>query len=37
VSLSRCLCCKEVVLVTLGGCHLLGSLVACGSAEAVDR
>jgi hypothetical protein len=27
-------CCKPVVLVTLGGCHLLDGLAACGSVEA---
>jgi len=27
-------CCKPMVLVTLGGCHLLDSLVACDSIEA---
>ena len=31
---TRCLCCKLVVLVTLGGCHLLDGLVACGSVKA---
>jgi hypothetical protein len=31
---TRCSCCKPVVLVTLGGCHLLDSLMACGSVEA---
>jgi hypothetical protein len=31
---TRCLCCKPVVLVTLGGCHLLDGLVACDSVEA---
>jgi hypothetical protein len=31
---TRCSCCKPVVLVTLGGCHLLDGLVACGSVEA---
>jgi len=31
---TRCSCCKPVVLVTLGGCHLLDSLVACDSVEA---
>jgi hypothetical protein len=31
---TRCSCCKQVVLVTLGGCHLLDSLVACGSIKA---
>jgi hypothetical protein len=31
---TRCLCCKPVVLVTLGGCHLLDGLVAFGSIEA---
>jgi hypothetical protein len=31
---TRCLSCKPVVLVTLGGCHLLDDLVACGSIEA---
>jgi hypothetical protein len=25
---TRCSCCKPVVLVTLGGCHLLNGLVA---------
>ena len=30
----RCFCCKSVVLVTLGGCHLLDGLVACDSIEA---
>jgi hypothetical protein len=25
---TRCSCCKPVVLVTLGGCHLLDGLVA---------
>ena len=31
---TRCLCCKPVLLVTLGGCHLLDGLVARGSFEA---
>ena len=31
---TRCSCWKSVVLVTLGGCHLLDSLVACDSVEA---
>jgi hypothetical protein len=31
---TRCLCCKPMVLVTLGGCHLLDGLVACDSVEA---
>jgi hypothetical protein len=31
---TMCSCCKPVVLVTLGGCHLLDGLVACGSVEA---
>jgi hypothetical protein len=31
---TRCLSCKLVVLVTLGGCHLLDGLVAYGSVEA---
>jgi hypothetical protein len=31
---TRCLCCKPVVLVTLGCCHLLDGLVACGSVKA---
>jgi hypothetical protein len=31
---TKCSCCKPVVLVTLGGCHLLDGLVACGSVEA---
>jgi hypothetical protein len=31
---TRCMSCKPVVLVTLGGCHLLDGLVACGSIEA---
>jgi hypothetical protein len=31
---TRCSCCKPVVLVTLGGCHLLDGLVACGFVEA---
>jgi hypothetical protein len=30
---TRCSCCKPVVLVTLGGCHLLEGLVAFGSVE----
>jgi hypothetical protein len=31
---TRCSSCKPMVLVTLGGCHLLDGLVACGSVEA---
>jgi hypothetical protein len=31
---TRCSCCKPVVLVTIGGCHLLYGLVACGFIEA---
>jgi hypothetical protein len=31
---TRCSCYKPAVLVTLGGCHLLDGLVACGSVEA---
>jgi hypothetical protein len=31
---TRCSCCKPVVLITLGGCHLLDGLVSCGSIEA---
>jgi hypothetical protein len=31
---TRWSCCKPVVLVTLGGCHLLDGLVARGSVEA---
>jgi hypothetical protein len=34
---TRCSCCKPVVLVTLGGCHLLDGLVACGSVEACKK
>jgi hypothetical protein len=30
---TRCSCYKPVVLVTLGGCHLLDGLMACGSVE----
>jgi hypothetical protein len=30
---TRCLSCKLVVLVTLGGCHLLDGFVACDSIE----
>jgi hypothetical protein len=30
---TRCSSYKLVVLVTLGGCHLLDGLVACGSIE----
>jgi len=33
-SSTRCLCCKLVVLVILGGCHLLDGLVACDFIEA---
>ena len=29
--------CKPVVLVTLGGCHLLDGLVACDSVEAREK
>ena len=29
--------CKPVVLVTLGACHLLNSLVACDSVEAHEK
>jgi hypothetical protein len=31
---TRCLSCKPVVLVTLGGCHLLDGLVAWDSVKA---
>jgi len=31
---TRCSCCKPVVLVTLGGCHLIDGLVACDSIKA---
>jgi hypothetical protein len=31
---TRCSCCKTLVLVTIGGCHLLDGLVACGFVEA---
>jgi hypothetical protein len=31
---TRCSCCKSVVLITLGGCHLLDGLVVYGSVEA---
>jgi len=31
---TRCLCCKTIVLVSLGDCHLLDGLVACDSIEA---
>jgi hypothetical protein len=31
---TRCSSCKPVMLVTLGGCHLLDGLVACGFVEA---
>jgi hypothetical protein len=34
---TRCLCCKAVVLVTLGGCHLLDGLVAGNSVEACEK
>jgi predicted membrane protein len=30
---TRCSICKLVVLITLGGCHLLDGLVACDSVE----
>ena len=33
-SVTRCPCCKPVVLVTLRGCHLLDGLVACDSVKA---
>ena len=29
--------CKPMVLVTLGGCHLLDGLVACDSVEAREK
>jgi hypothetical protein len=34
---TRCLCCKPMVLVTLGGCHLQDGLVSCGSIEACKK
>jgi hypothetical protein len=34
---TRCSSCKLVVLVTLGCCHLLDVLVACGSIEACKK
>ena len=34
---TRCSSCKLVVLVTLGGCHLLDGLVACDSIEASEK
>jgi hypothetical protein len=34
---TRWSCCKPVVLVTLGGWHLLDSLVACDSVEACEK
>ena len=34
---TRCSSCKPVVLVTLGGCHLLDGLVACDSVEAREK
>jgi hypothetical protein len=34
---TRCSSCKLVVLVTLGGCHLLDGLVACGSIETCKK
>jgi hypothetical protein len=34
---TRWSCCKPVVLVTLGGCHLLDGLVACDSIEACEK
>jgi hypothetical protein len=34
---TRCLSCKPVVLVTLGGCHLLDGLVACDFVEACKK
>jgi hypothetical protein len=34
---TRCLSCKPVVLVTLGGCHLLDGLVVCDSVKARKR
>jgi hypothetical protein len=33
----RCSCCKPVVLVNVGGCHLLDGLVACGSIKACKK
>jgi len=34
---TRCSSCKPVVLVTLGGCHLIDGLVACDSIEACEK
>ena len=34
---TRYLSCKPVVLVTLGGCHLVDGLVACDSVEAREK
>ena len=34
---TRCSCCKPVVLVTLGGCHLLYGLAACDSVKAREK
>jgi hypothetical protein len=34
---TRCSCCKSVVLVTLGVCHLLDDLVASESVEACEK
>jgi hypothetical protein len=34
---TTCSSCKLVVLVTLGGCHLLDGLVACDSVEACKK
>jgi hypothetical protein len=34
---TRCSSCKPMVLVTLGGCHLLDGLVACDSVEACKK
>ena len=36
-SCTRCSCWKPVVIVTLGGCHLLDGLVACDSVEACKK
>ena len=34
---TRWSCCKPMVFVTLGGCHLLDDLVACDSVEAREK
>ena len=34
---TMCLSCKPVVLVTLGGCHLLDGLVACDFVQAREK